>query len=158
VQNYSLSVGMSQGANDLVQSADLPAGQTAYSVPALPTGVTLWARILTLGSDSVWRQVDVSFTAAPRQATFTYPLNGATNVDTTQPFSWGGASGPVGNYRLFIGTTQGAGDLVTSPFLRGNQTSYDVGALPTGQTLWARIRTKGFDGVWRTSDISFTAG
>src|SRR5262249_54355049 len=42
---YYLYVGTSPGAKDLVNTGEIP--QTSYTVPSLPTGVTLWARIWT---------------------------------------------------------------------------------------------------------------
>jgi hypothetical protein len=63
----------------------------------------------------------------------------------------------VQSCHLFVGTTPGAHDLVTSAILPSTQTSYNVPALPTGSTLWARIRTRGSDGLWRFTDVSFTA-
>src|SRR5205085_2860770 len=140
----------------LATRPNLPHQQTSYYVPDLPRGQTLWARIRTRGPDGVWRNADVSFTAGTRAAAFTNPRNGATNVDTTQPFTWGGASAGVASYAVSIGTAQGGHDLFESGFLPAAQTSYAVPELPTGTTLWARLRTKGSDGVWRTSDISYT--
>jgi hypothetical protein len=157
VQNYLLWVGTTKGANNVLRSVQLPSTQTSYNVPALPVGQTLWAHLGTKGSDGVWRWTDVSFTAALRPATLTYPTSGATNVDTTKPFTWGGASAGVQNYLLWIGTSKGANNLVRSVWLPATQTSYNVGALPVGPTLWARVQTRGSDGVWRYTDVSFTA-
>jgi trimeric autotransporter adhesin len=157
VQNFLLWVGSSKGGNDLVRSAQLPPTQTSYNVPGLPVGPTLWARIQTRGSDGVWRFTDISFTAAFRPATMTYPTDGATNVDTTKPFTWGGASSGVQNYVLYVGTTKGSNNVVRSPILPSTQTSYSTGPLPSGQTLWARVGTKDPGGVWHYTDVSFTA-
>jgi predicted outer membrane repeat protein len=158
VQSYRLKVGTTQGGSDLFQSALLPASQTSYTVPpVLPINTTIWARIETRGSDTVFRSNDVQFTTGPhRQAAFTYPLTGATNVDTTKPFTWAGASDAV-SYRLSVGTTQGGSDLFISSLLPGTQTSYAVPpVLPTSTTMWARIETRGTDGVFRSNDVQFT--
>jgi len=146
------------GGNVLVNSGTLLATQTSYQVPSLPTGQTLWARIYGYVSGRWTGFSDVSFTAAPSQvATFTRPTVGATNVDTTRPFSWAGV--PAAQYYyLFVTTLEGGGDyLVNSGTLLSTQTSYQVPALPTGKTLWARVYTY-FGGKWAGfSDVSFTA-
>src|SRR3954451_17419362 len=81
---------------------------------------------------------------ASTTASFTYPLNGAQNVDTSKAFAWTAVSG-VQTYYLYVGTSQGAKDLVDTGGILS--TSYAVPPLPTGQTLWARICTQK-NGVW----------
>ena len=90
--------------------------------------------------------------ASASTATFTFPLNGATNVKTNTPFSWTAVPGAT-YYYLYVGTAQGSDNLVNSYAL--NTTSYQAPELPSGQTLWARIYTD--VGSTRTyQDISFT--
>ena len=92
----------------------------------------------------------------PSPASFTRPTNGAANVDTTVPFTWTSAPG-AGNYYLAVGATQGGAELVNSGVLPVSQTSYNVGALPSGKVLWARIFTF-LGGNWNSyRDVSFTA-
>src|SRR4051812_6265306 len=85
---------------------------------------------------------------ASTTASFTYPTNGAQNVDTAKAFSWTSVAG-VQTYYLYVGTSQGAKDLVDTGGI--SSTSYSVPPLPTGQTLWARIWTKAND-VWTYQD------
>ena len=60
-------------------------------------------------------------------------------------------------YRLTIATTPGAVALVNSGILAANATSYRVPALPTGQTLYARLAWE-IAGSWSDyQDVSFTA-
>ena len=90
------------------------------------------------------------------QAMFTRPLQGATNVDTSQPFTWSTAPGAEAYY-LMVGTTQGGYDLVNSGELATSVSSYSVPPLPAGPTLWARIYTR-VGGTWTVfQDVSFTA-
>jgi uncharacterized protein YkwD len=63
---YGVTVGTTQGGADLVSTGPLPASQTSYSVPALPAGRTLWARIYSYIDGSWLHYRDISFTAAPR--------------------------------------------------------------------------------------------
>jgi hypothetical protein len=86
-------------------------------------------------------------------AVFTSPVAGATNVDTWQPIQW--TSVPDAQaYYLYVGTSAGAKDLVDSGELQ--TTSYQAYGLPAGQPLYARLWTKKA-GVWRYTDITFTA-
>jgi hypothetical protein len=153
---YGLTVGTSQGGLDLVNSGLLPASQLSYTVPALPGGQQLWARVYTY-VQATWTWSDVKFSVAGLStATFTQPLNGATNVDTTQPFTWTPVAS-AGLYWVGVGTTQGGYDLVNSGALQPSQTSYVVPALPAGRTLWARVYSY-IGGSWlHYNDVSFTA-
>jgi len=86
-------------------------------------------------------------------AVFTSPVDGATNVDTWQPITWT-AVADAQAYYLYVGTSAGAKDLVDSGELQ--TTSYQAYGLPAGQPLYARLWTKKA-GVWRYTDITFTA-
>src|SRR5205807_2065184 len=119
-QAYYLYVGTSQGAQDLVDSAEIQS--TSYQVPPLPAGQTLWARIWTeVGGH--WSFRDASFTAvAPSHSSFTYPQNGSTSVDTSKAFTW--TSVPSAQaYYVYVGTAQGGQDLVDSGALSTSSTS-----------------------------------
>src|SRR5207302_10744564 len=101
-QSYYLYVGTTQGAKDLVDSYGLLT--TSYQVPPLPIGQTVWARIWTDVS-GVWTYQDISFTTgALSRAYFSYPANGAQNVDPTVPFSWYAVPNAQA-YTLFVGTS-----------------------------------------------------
>ena len=154
-QYYCLTVGTTQGGTDLFNSGLLPAGQLTASVPALPGSQPLWARIYTY-TQGTWLYSDVSFTASgPNMATFAEPTNGATNVNATQPFTWAGVPSAA-YYAVTIGTTQGGSNLANSGPVPAAQTSFQPPALPSGQTLWARLYSY-IGGNWhRHVDISFT--
>src|SRR5205807_1567945 len=154
-QGYYLTVGTTQGGYDLVNTGTLPSTQSTYLGPALPTGQTLWARIYTKLNNNLNQFADISFTAAPGQAAFSYPTNGATNVDTTQPFAWTTATGAQGYY-LTVGTTQGGYDLINSGTLPSTQSTYLGPALPGGRRV-ARIYTKTNNDYSPYQDISFSA-
>ena len=127
--------------------------QTSYLVPtALPTNQTVYARIwVQVGG--VWRYTDSTFTVASQTATLTYPANGAVNADLSQPIQWTTVAGAQA-YVLWIGTSLGANNLVATPEIA--QTSYLATGLPSGQTLYARIRVQ-VGGVWRWTDSTFGA-
>lgn len=152
---YCLTVGTTQGGVNLVNSGLLAAGQLSYSVPALPGGETLWARIYTYtGGTWIWSDASFSVTGAST-ATFTQPTNGATGVSPTQALTWS----PVASaqyYGITVGTTQGGYNLVNSGPLPSTQASYQPPALPTGQTLWARVYSYIASSWDHYSDVRFT--
>ena len=61
---YQLWVGTSRGDGSLLKSGWLKASTSSYTLPALPAGQTLWARIYT-GVASGWGNwQDITFTTA----------------------------------------------------------------------------------------------
>jgi hypothetical protein len=151
-QGYYLYVGTSSGAKNLVDTGQISA--TSYTASSLPSG-TLYAKIWTL-QENVWRGNEITFSVAnplPPQAAFTYPANGARNVDQGQPFQWTAVSGAQAYY-LYVGTTLGAKNIVDTGEIQ--TTTYAMSNLPAAQTLYARIYTKQ-NGIWRFNDVSFTA-
>ena len=84
-QAYYLYVGTSRGAKDLVDSGELQ--RTSYQPSGLPVGQLLYARLWTKNA-SLWRYIDITFTAASAgsalTATVITPANGATGVDPTR--------------------------------------------------------------------------
>ena len=139
-QGYILVIGATHFGSDLVNSGVLPAATTSFNVPSLPVGPTLYATLLTKIAGT-WSFRDVTFTAAVGQATFTYPVNGQTDVNPANPFTWSTVSGAQG-YILVVGTTVYGTDLVSSGVLPTAQTSFTVPALPHAQVLYATLLTK----------------
>ena len=156
-QGYQLWIGTSLGAGNLLKSGLLSSATTSsYKVPALPTGVKLWARLYTEVAGSWANTEDISFTVSGNRIAFSYPAAGQQNVNTITPFSWNPAAGAQA-YQLTIGTKPGVANLVNSGILASNVTSYREPALPTGQTLYAKIVAK-INGSWSDYQaISFTA-
>src|SRR5581483_11974876 len=140
-QGYYLTIGTSKGGVDLVDSHALPASQSSYSVPALARAPSRYARLYTTLGGNHNNYPALPFTAAQGEGLFTYPTNGQSNVDTSQAFTWSTIPSAQGYY-LTIGTTKGGFDLVDFHALPASQSSYSVPALPTGQTLYARLYTK----------------
>jgi hypothetical protein len=147
---YQLYVGSSPGARDLFDSRQTHG--TSFSVPPLPVGQTLYARIWT-NTGYHWVYQDAPFTAKAVPASFVFPVNGQQNVDTNQLFRWTTPPG-TSTYQLRIGTSPGASDLMDSYQTPGS--SWHVPALPAGQILYARIWTN-TSGGWVYNDVSFTA-
>lgn len=155
-QAYYLTVGTSVGARDLVDSGATT--NTQYLTAAtLPVGITLYARLYTYTSGR-WRPVDSTFSAAAAApvtlATLTYPSDGATNVDATQPFHWTAVDGASGYY-LTVGSSIGGRDLVDSGQTLNTQYLVPT-SLPAGVVVYARLYTL-LNGTWRPVDSTFTA-
>ena len=109
--------------------------------------VRLWTKV-----GGVWRYVDSCFTTASVTATMTYPADGATNVDSSQPFSWTTVPN-VQAYFLWVGTAADTYDVASSGGL--TQTSYVLSGLPTDTSvLYVTIWTK-VGGVWYPSRSTF---
>jgi hypothetical protein len=153
---YVLTVGSSQGGTDLVNTGLLANTRLSYGVPALPGSQPLWARVYSY-VQGTWTWTDVRFSVTGAStATFTRPSPGATNVDTTRPFTWSPVAS-AGYYAVSVGTTMGGYDLVNSGLLPPSQTSLAVGPLPSGKTLWARIYSNIGNSWAHYNDVSFTA-
>jgi serine/threonine-protein kinase len=74
-------------------------------------------------------------------ATFTSPLNGQLNVDSSKAFTWSPTPDAQG-YVLVVGTTVYGTDLVSSGILPAGTTSFAVAPLPTGKVLYATLLTE----------------
>jgi PKD repeat protein len=154
-QAYQLTIGTKPGVADLVNSGILASNVTTYRVPALPTGTTLYAKIVSKINGSWSDYQAISFTAAPNPVAFTDPTQGQTGVATPTTFTWSTTPAATG-YQMWIGTTRGSGSLVKSGWLKPGTSSYPVPALRAGQTLYARIYTGVASGWGNYQDITFT--
>jgi PKD repeat protein len=155
-QGYQLRIGTSLGDGSLLKSGVLSATASSYKVPALPTGVRLWARLYTEVAGYWGYYQDISFTVSGNRVGFTYPAAGQQNINTLTPFSWNPAAGAQA-YQLTIGTKPGLADLVNSGTLAPTITTYREPALPAGKNLYAKIVVK-VAGSWTDYQaISFTA-
>jgi sugar lactone lactonase YvrE len=155
-QAYDLVIGTTPRGSDLFNSGVLPASQSSISVPPLPFGQTLYATILTEISGAFSSFQGISFSVAPLGASFTYPKDGDTDVDTTKLFTWTKVQGAQG-YFVAIGTTPNGSDVLNSGILPASQQSLDVGALPTGKTLYARVLTEANGVLSPAQGITITA-
>jgi hypothetical protein len=154
-QGYYLMVGTTANGNDLVNSGVLPTSQVALGMPVLPTGRTLYATFYVAFNGAWTVNQTMTFSAAPGQASFSYPVNGQINVDITRGFSWTTVACAQGYY-LTVGTTQYGSDLVNSGVLPVGQSSLAMPGLPSGQTLYATLYTA-TNGTWaRYQTITFT--
>jgi hypothetical protein len=144
---YRLTVGTSAGAANLFDSGEIAA--TSIAMPSLPRSQTLFLRLASRIA-GLWRSVDSTFVVLPAPA-FAYPANNLTGVRPNL-FSWSSVGTGV-SYRLQVGTTPGAADVLDSGSL--STASYRVFSLPPGRTLFARV-TSTANGASSATDVSFT--
>ncbi len=153
-QAYQVTIGSKPGAADLANSGVLASNVRSYREPALPTGTTLYARIAAEVGGS-WTGQGISFSAGPNPVAFTNPVPGQAGVSTPAKFTWSTFSAATG-YQLWIGTSRGSGSLLKSGLLPASTSSYQVPALPSGVTLYARIYTGVASGWGNYEDVTFT--
>jgi hypothetical protein len=151
-QGYDLSLGTTQGADNVLNTGAMQG--TTYTVTTpLPAGAVLWARLWTELNGSWVYQADISFTVS-LDAALVSPRNGQQNVNPGTTFQWTASAGAAAYY-LYVGTTQGAKDIVNTGAIQG--TSYTVTTpLPAGANLWARIYTQLGNHWVYASDVNFT--
>ncbi|MDQ1400278.1 MAG: non-specific serine/threonine protein kinase, partial [Acidimicrobiaceae bacterium] len=137
------------------QVLKLPVNEATFVYPTLPTGKTLYARVLTEANGVLSPAQGITITAALGQAVFTYPVNGQTAVDATRPITWSTVPHAEG-YILAIGTTVYGTDILDSPTMPPTQSSLKVPTLVSGRTLYATLLTK-VNGVFsRSTSVGFT--
>ena len=90
--------------------------------------------------------------AAQLTAQITYPANGATSADLSQPIQWTAVTNAQA-YQLYIGSTIGAKDILDSR--QTQATSFLATNIPPNQAVYARIWVQ-VGGVWRCTDSSFS--
>ena len=139
-------VGTTLGAKDLVSSGEIQGNLVRDAEPAArPAYVRVWVKVA-----GVWRSTDSTFTVPPLSY-ITYPTNGSTVADMSQPLRWTAVAGAQA-YTLYVGTIPGAKDLASSGEIQA--TSFPMPHLPPG-IAYARVWVKAA-GVWRSTDSSFT--
>lgn len=152
-QGYAVAVGTTRFGTDVAQSGVLPATQTAFVIPALPTGKKLYATLLT-EHGGAWGFSAVAFTPAPGDA-FTHPADGQTNVDISKPLTWSTVPDSQGAI-LVLGFTKFGGGIYDSGLLPAGQDSFTFFPGLTGH-VYATLLTKTNGGYTLYQEMSFTA-
>ncbi|HVE51944.1 MAG TPA: fibronectin type III domain-containing protein [Ramlibacter sp.] len=147
-QAYRFEIGTRDGLSDVVQSGETLG--TGWRAASLPAATRLYARLSTK-LEGLWYATSIEFVSAPT-AVLVYPAAGAADVSAAETFVWTGVTDAQA-YRLEVGTTPGASDLVASGDTTA--TSVAVTGLPAGQTLYARVSTR-LTGGWQVDAVTFT--
>jgi hypothetical protein len=152
-QGYAVAVGTTAFGTDVAQSGVLPATQTAFVIPAMPTGKKLFATLLT-EQGGTWGFSAVTFTPVAGDA-FTHPTDGQTNVDVSKPLTWSTIPDSQGAI-LVLGFTKFSDSIYNSGLLPAAQDSF---TFPPGLTghVYATLLTKTNGGYTRFQEMSFTA-
>ncbi|MFV0539739.1 MAG: hypothetical protein ACK5MZ_00685, partial [Aestuariibaculum sp.] len=142
---YKLSVGTNAAANNLVNNVDV--GQTTvYNFASdLTANTTYNVRIVPYFDDgdlagcTVQSFTTVTNRVVPDCSALLAPYPGETDVYVGTSLEWTIASGAEG-YRLFVGTTSGAGDIVNEDITGGNTNTYSfVSDLPANTEIFVTI-------------------
>ncbi|MGH9124413.1 MAG: hypothetical protein ACRDZ8_06760 [Acidimicrobiales bacterium] len=157
VKGYTLTIGTTPGADDVLDSRILPATQSSLDTGALPPGVPLYAALRTEANGVFGPPQSIVFTAAPGEATFSYPFNGQAGVSPSHPLTWTTIPEAQG-YLLTIGTTVYGTNLLKSAPLPPAQSSYPPPALRPLTTYYATLLTEVNGKYSRSTTIGFTTG
>jgi hypothetical protein len=161
-QAYQLQVGTTVGGSDVFDSG--PIAATSISVPKLPAAQTLYARVraiptgwsTTINGPNFPRASYATFRtdANVTGATFASPAPG-TVLDADTPVVW--QSEPLAQgYRLTLGSTMGAADLLDSGTIHTPQRL--VSGLGGGAAVYATLYTYYAQNITRSHSASFIAG
>ncbi|HUL52047.1 MAG TPA: hypothetical protein VLT83_01435 [Opitutaceae bacterium] len=153
VIGFMLQVGTTQGASDLFVMP--PALVTSQAVTGLPTNSsTVYVRLWTQVGPS-WLSNDYTYTAAGSSypAAITSPAPGSTLGSSSGTFSWSAGSG-ASAYRLQVGTTQGAGDILDQNFASSANSTTATGIQLNGATIYARLWTL-LGTTWQYADYTY---
>ena len=155
---YVIWVGTSFGNNDIVSSLAGTTTATNFTVSTLPTdGTTIYVRLWT-AFGSTWLSNDYTFTAAgppPTAAIMISPANNTVFTGSSQNFTWSNAG--ASQYVLWVGTSPGNNDIVSSTTGTTTSTNFTVGTLPTGNSpIFVRLWSA-FGSTWLYSDYTFTS-
>ena len=157
---YQVWVGNAPGAHDIGYYPRAGTTSTSTTVDGLPTdGRTLYVRLWSL-IDNVYYSTDSTYVAASGPAIgparITSPANGATLGGASQTFTWNAAPGAT-LYQVWVGNAPGAYDIGYYPRAGTPSTSTTVDGLPTdGRTLYVRLWSM-IDGVYYSTDSTYTA-
>ena len=159
VTEWWLYVGSENGARDLHNSGSLQ-GALSTTVSGLPTdGRSVHVRLFYKVQGS-WQNDDFVYTAAINSSggsepTITSPAPGSTLPGSVVTFQWTANGTPVTEWWMYLGTSAGSRDLLSSGSL-GTRTSLTVIGLPTdGGTVYVRLFHK-VQGSWQNDDFVYT--
>lgn len=160
VVRYWLYVGSSSGARDyLSQSVDLA---TSYTVNDLPTdGSQVWVRLWYYNNG--WKYNDHQYTASSDSGTqikntpeMTSPTEHALLTRSEVTFQWQNNNFVPSNYWVFIGTTLGSSNIVSSGSLQ-TANEYVYSSLPMGEeALYVRLWYYG-NNNWQYTDYQYSS-
>jgi hypothetical protein len=157
VTAWWLYVGSNAGGNDLFDSGRLDPSVLSLTVPGLPSdGRPLYVRLFFLESGA-WHHVDCAVQAVDlAPPTLSSPTCGSTLSGSAATLSWTDNGAGFTDWWLYLGSSQGANNLLDSGDLRTTTTS--VSDLPTdGETIYVRLWYRILGRAWHFHDCTVTA-
>jgi subtilisin family serine protease len=159
VNKWQLWVGTTPGGNQIFNSGRLGAAKRAQEVNCIPLiGAPVYVR-LKFKVGASWASADFEYQTTPADTPeITSPLSGATLTDNKVTFNWNaGGLCAVENWKLYVGTSSGDGDLYYSGKLPGTDNSHIVKGLPyDGSKIHVRLKYK-VAGIWQSLDETYIA-
>jgi hypothetical protein len=153
---YYPYLGTSQGANDVINFGQQPATSTSVTTGQLAPYTTYWVR-MWIKRSAGWSYTDSRFTTGPTEGTVISPANGATGVNPgAVAITWTPDSTAT-FYYPYLGTSQGASDVINFGQQPATGTSVTIGNLAAGATYWIRMWVDR-SGAWYYTDSMFITG
>ncbi len=153
--SYQISIGSATGLNDVYSRGAIQTNTA--SIPNLQAQTHYYVHLTTLKA-GMTESVDSSFTTGTNGtglATMLYPVDGASGVDPTQPFTWTFIS-DAQKYYLTVGSAPGKRDVFDSGELTSTSIILPPGNIFTGKYYVTLYTLKG--GVWQPMPSTFVAG
>jgi hypothetical protein len=150
--SYSLSVGTSPGASDVLATGPIAATSYQLGTP-LQSNTTYYARLGTF-ENANWFYSNSSFTTGTGIAHLLSPTNGASNVDPFSKLFWTTVSDAQAYY-VYVGSSQGLKDIYDSGEVQA--TSLAVPSIQANTQYFIRLHTEK-NSRWYSLDYIFTTG
>ncbi len=154
---YYPYLGTSQGANDVFNYGEQPAASTSVIARQLASYTTYWVRMWIKRSTGWSYTADSHFTTGPADGTFNSPANGATGVNPGAVTITWTPDRTATVYYPYIGTSQGANNVINFGEQPANSTGVQLRNLIPGTTYWIRMWVDR-SGTWYYTDSVFTTG
>ena len=161
VQEYWLYVGSTKGTKNYLSSGSIPAGTTSWMISNLPTdGSNVWIRLWYKVGDT-WDSSDYQYAAqkatGSRNPAINSPAPGSTFSSSKTKLAWSSNGTAVQEYWLYVGSTKGTKNYLSSGSIPAGTTSWTISNLPTdGSSVWLRLWYKVGD-TWDSSDYQYAA-
>lgn len=156
ISAYALTIGSTEGADDVHDSGVLSADTLSHTVNALGSSATLYIRFWFRSIDGLWdfsTSTLVNSAAVLLPSIFTPELN-STFSGPSANLQWRDNGTSVVRYWLFVGSSPGARDFLSQSV--NLATSYTLNNLPTdGSQIWVRLWH--YNSGWKFNDHQYTA-
>jgi hypothetical protein len=147
---YFLKAGSTPGAADYGQTGEVTATSATLDVPPL---ATVYLRIYTHKSNG-WYFTDSQFSTSGGDSRLLTPANGSNGVPFSVKLTWSAVPDAVG-YRVQVGTSQGAADVLDLP--ESLALTANLSGLAALTDYYVTVSTHNAQG-WRSTASTFRTG